>query len=84
MPKQSNRKKRRKYVTYNKETLQNAVEAIKNGTMSFRKAEKTFQIPKSTLKNKISGKSDIDSKFGIKPALPEEVETRIVETLKEA
>ena len=62
MPKQSNRKKRGKYVTYNKETLQNAVEAIKNGTMSFRKAEKTFQIPKSTLKNKISGKSDIDSK----------------------
>ena len=37
MPKQSKRKKRGKYVTYNKETLQNAVEAIKNGTMSFRK-----------------------------------------------
>ena len=48
------------------------------------KLKKTFRIPKSTLKNKISGKSDIDSKFGTKLALPEELETRIVETLKEA
>ena len=62
MPKQLIRKKRGKYVTHNKVTLQNAVEAIKNGTMSFRKTEKTFQILKSTIENKIAGKFDINSK----------------------
>ena len=57
----SKQKERGKYVTYNKETLQNAVESIKNGTMSFRKTEKTFKILKYTLENKISGKFDINS-----------------------
>ena len=49
-----------------------------------RKDEKTFQILKSTLENKISGKFDTNSKLGRKPALPEEVETKMVETLEEA
>lgn len=53
--------------------------------MSIRKAgKKTFKIPKSTLGNKIAGKSEVDSKMGRKPALPENVENKLVTALKEA
>ncbi|XP_022342950.2 uncharacterized protein LOC111136409 [Crassostrea virginica] len=85
MPRKAVGKKRGKYVaSYSKETLQRAIEAIQNENMSFRKAEKTFHVPKSTLENHVSGKYDLNSRMGRKPALPEAVESKIVETLKHA
>jgi hypothetical protein len=52
--------------------------------MSYRKYEKTFNVPRSILENHVSGKYDLNVKMGRKPALPEEVENKIVHTLKVA
>lgn len=79
------RKKRGNYAAkYDKDLLKKAIEAIENGTMSYRKAEKTFNVPRSTLENHVSGKCDINVRMGRKPALPEEVEDKIVDTRKVA
>lgn len=84
-PKKVQRKKRGNYAAkYDKDLLKKAIEAIENGTMSYRKAEKTFNVPRSTLENHVSGKYDINVRMGRKPALPEEVENKIVDTCKVA
>ena len=46
--------------------------------MLFRKAKKTFHVPQTTLENQVSGK------YYLKQALPEAVESKIVETLRHA
>lgn len=48
-----------KYRKYSTDTLNHAVQMIKCKTMSLRQALKSFNIPKTTLSNKVRGKSDI-------------------------
>lgn len=45
----------RKYADYTKEKLQACLNAIKNGELTQRKAAAVYNIPRSTLKNKLKG-----------------------------
>ena len=49
---------------YSDETLVHAVDMIKSKSMSFRQAASAFQIPKSTLSNKVNDKTPIDCRPG--------------------
>ena len=55
MPKKYTFTKQGKTQNYDKETLEKAYNAVKNGSMSVSKASKEFGIPKSTLGDRISG-----------------------------
>lgn len=46
-----------------------AIEAAKTSQMSIRKASKTFNVPKSTLIDKLKGKVPIERKIGAAPIL---------------
>jgi len=61
-----------------------AVEAVKSGAMSIRVAATKYGIPKSTLGDKMSGRSYLDTNIGRRPALSEAVENKIVDTVLEA
>jgi len=49
----------KKYQKYTVETLEDAVSMIKGNALSFRKASTVFGIPKSTLSNRLTGKSEV-------------------------
>ena len=49
---------------YSDETLAHAVDMIKSKSMSLRQAASTFQIPKSTLSNKVNDKTPIGCRPG--------------------
>jgi len=57
-----------------------AVEAVKSGAMSIRVAATKYGIPKSTLGDKMSGRSYLDTNIGRRPALSEAVENKIVDS----
>lgn len=57
--------------------MEKAVNAMKNG-MSLRTACKTFNVPKSTLSDKISGKTPVERKIGASPILTPEEEKHLV------
>lgn len=46
----------RRYQNYTSEMLQNAVDGVKNGQMSLRKAAEMYGINRQTIKNKLVGK----------------------------
>ena len=46
----------RRYKDYTKEMLEECVQRVKFGNLTQRDAEKEYNIPKSTIKNKFSGK----------------------------
>jgi hypothetical protein len=71
-------------IIYVKVKLEKAVDAIRSGLMSLRKAENSFNIPRSTLQNHASEKFDCDAKIGRKTALPDSVENKLAETVKQA
>lgn len=58
--------------------VQDAVRAIRSGTLSIRAAAAYYSVPKSTLADRVSGKIAIDAKPGRKPVIPAEVEQKIV------
>ncbi|XP_061195392.1 uncharacterized protein LOC133203632 [Saccostrea echinata] len=70
------------YKNYSEENLEKAVEAIRLGQMSYRKACDTFGVPKTTVLNRVNG-DVVDNGDGIragrKTALPQVVENQIVE-----
>ena len=45
-------------LSITKDLLKKAIKAIENGTKSYRKAEKTFNVPSFALENYVSGKYD--------------------------
>lgn len=51
----------KKYTT---ETLLQAVTAVHNGDLNISAAAKLYGIPRSTLKDKVKGKSSVHAKFG--------------------
>ena len=53
---------KRKYVTYTLEQLDNALKDLKNGLITQRQAALKYDIPRSTLKNKI--KQAYPKKYG--------------------
>lgn len=84
MPKKSNSKNRGPEFQYDRANLEHAVRSVKDGAMSIRKAAKTFCVPKSTLHDRVTEKSAMDAHPGRKPAIPEVIENKIVESVKEA
>ncbi|CAC5407325.1 unnamed protein product [Mytilus coruscus] len=57
----------------------NALQAVRSeGKMSIREASVQFDVPKSTLADRISGKYSVDTKSGKKPVIPGDVETKMV------
>lgn len=69
-----NKKRGRKLMQYHHSDLVKAVEAVRSNLMSIRKAAETFHVPKSTISDKVTGRSEIDANIGRKPSLPECVE----------
>lgn len=79
-----NKKRGRKLMQYHHSDLVKAVEAVRSNLMSIRKAAETFHVPKSTISDKVTGRSEIDGYIGRKPSLPECVENKIAENVVEA
>ena len=82
MPRKYNPSKRGHYG-HDHAKMQLALDAVKNG-MSIRKAAEKYEVPKSTLSDKKSGKSEIGVKSGRKPFLDENVEQEIVSKVSQA
>ena len=79
----------RKYIgkkkkTYDLSALMNAVDAVKSGHLSIRKAAIEFDVPKTTLHDTLKEKYQDAGMPGRKPALPVNIENRIANALKEA
>lgn len=73
MPRKADEKKRQ--ITQRK-----CYRAVKKWHFVLWRAQKTFKV----LENHVSGKYDMETQMGRKPALPEVVENKIVVTLKHA
>lgn len=69
--------RRKKYDPYTEENLRKAVAAINNG-MSKRSAARIFKVPRSTLFDKIAGRTIIGKKMGRVPFLTDAEEQSIV------
>ena len=67
-----------KYQQYERGNLPAAVAAVQTGGMSIRKAAAEFQVPRSTLADRISGRVDVDTSAGRQPVLPRKVEKDVV------
>ncbi|KAG5887616.1 hypothetical protein JTB14_002625 [Gonioctena quinquepunctata] len=67
---------------YKQETLQQAVNDIKAGVLTFKRANELHDIPVSTLKDHVKGrKGDKSSSFGRKPDIPIELEKQLADGL---
>lgn len=75
---------KRKLLKYDHEKMIQAVEAVKSGAIPIRVAATKYGVPKSTLGDKMSGRSDLDTNIGRRAALSEAVENKIVDTVLEA
>ena len=75
------KKKRKPRTVHNEETLQRAVDLVRSGRMTYRQAQLTFGIPRSTLSDKVNGNTTSQLK-GPEPYLGREVEERIASWLK--
>lgn len=70
-------------ASYTKETLETALNEVRNTTMSLNRAHKVYKIPKATLSSHISGKRGQKSKSqGRAPCLPEKDEKELAECLR--
>lgn len=67
----------RNYINYTVETLQNAITDIKSGRKSLRRAAEFYNIPRSTLSDKIRGVHD--RKAGGQSVLSKDVEKKLVD-----
>lgn len=84
MPKKYVHTKRGKTQLYDQSILEEAVKAVQDCRMSIRKAAETWHIPKSTIGDRISGKHELLVKNGRPPAIPIEIENKIVDSIKMA
>ncbi|VDI54723.1 Hypothetical predicted protein [Mytilus galloprovincialis] len=77
-------KKKLNILKYDLKSLENAVDSVKSGQMSVRKAAVHYNVPKSTVGDRVTGKRNIEVGRGRKPALPLELENSIVKSVKRA
>ena len=73
------RKSQGKYLKYDRNTLENALQAIKERHMSIKGASKEFGVPRSTLTDHVHGRSNLAVRPGRKRSVPEEIENEIVD-----
>lgn len=71
---QASKPKVKPKFAYTKEIMQEVVDAVLEGMTCFE-AARTHTVPRSTLQNKVKGKSPLDSKMGPNSILPEAEET---------
>lgn len=62
---------------YDHADLEKAVEAVRNKTMSIRKAAAAFHVPESTIFDKLIGRRYLHAIIGRRPSLPENIEEKI-------
>ncbi|XP_065085084.1 jerky protein homolog-like [Ochlerotatus camptorhynchus] len=75
--------KKRLPAAYTKETLLEAVQAVRSKRFTLYSAAKYYKIPKTTLCNRVHGKRGVKSSTGGRPtALPLEVEARLATNIK--
>ena len=65
------------YRQWSKESLRTAIAAVQANQLSINKAADTFGVPRTTLKNKISGSSALDTTQGPDPILNKAEEEEI-------
>ena len=68
-------------LNYTEDQMSSAIRAIKNG-MGVRQACQKFSVPKSTVLDKVKGRTPMKRKMGRDPYLKEEEETAIVNWIK--
>lgn len=73
--------KRNKYRNYSLEDLDNAIQLIQSQAISIRAASKRFNVPKSTIIDKLNNKSSLRARSGPSPVLSESEENQLVEWL---
>lgn len=67
------------YGQYDQDNLKKALDAVRNGQMSVRKAASSFKVPKSTIGDRISGRKPDPLQLGSKPVIPAEIEKSIAD-----
>ncbi|KAJ8300593.1 LOW QUALITY PROTEIN: hypothetical protein KUTeg_022112 [Tegillarca granosa] len=78
------RKSKQMQLQYDPKALENAVAAVKVNVMSIRKAAKHYDVPRSTIGDRISGRVKEGTSPGKKPVYPIEVENQVAEKIKQA
>jgi len=73
------RPKTRTLHTWDVEAMEQAVAAVANGTMSQRKAVTVYNVPRSTLQDRLESGSVVKPKLGRKPLLTMDDETKLVD-----
>mgnify|MGYP002633021969 CR=1 FL=1 len=71
-------------MNYTPETLERAVTSVQSGRMSVREASSVYNVPRSTIGDRISGKHELHVPHGRPTHIPKEVEDQIVSAVKMA
>lgn len=71
-------------MNYTPETLERAVTSVQNGSMSVREACTAYNVPRSTIGDRISGKHELHVPHGRPTHIPTDVEDKIVSAVKMA
>ena len=61
-------------ASYSTADIEMALEDVSKKKMSLREVAKKYGVPKSTLSDKLHGKSPVSTKLGRPPIIPEQVE----------
>ena len=75
---------RKKNARYTKDDLVAAVEAVRSFGASFGEASKRFNVPKTTIADRISGKRGMIAKRGRKQDIPFDIEKDMVQKMLDA
>ena len=68
----------KKLRRWSQDDMQLAYEAANNGTLTVSAAARTYNVPRSTLKDRLSGKIQLDSSMGRPIVLGKEDEASLV------
>ena len=70
---------KRNYKAWSEDDMAAAVTGVKNGNMSQREASEAFKVPRSSLQDRLAGKSSSETKIGRPPILNEEHERKLAD-----
>lgn len=75
--------RQRKGKSYDLVALERAVRAVQSKTMGYQKASKIYNVPRTTIYDKVHGKSEVESRQGPNTVLSPAEETRLANWLIE-
>ena len=84
MPPKKSKENVRSKRKYTQQNLTDAVNAVRNKTLSLRKSAKYFGVPVMTIQNRVSGLIDDTASPGRPTVIPAEVEDLLVSKIKTA